>query len=271
MFADTGWESDLTYQHLDHLREKLGPIDVVGRPGGMRDAVKEGTNFPSRLQRWCTRKLKLEPLRAFYDEVEATGAVSVAVIGVRAEESAARRGLKEFEDDESWGGHVWRPILQWPVGDVLAIHHRHGVSVNPLYRLGHSRVGCYPCVMANKEDIRLVAEHAPERIAEIRQMEQDSHAERLRRNEERPGRYTLEQATFFTKQIKAGTAFVSIDEVVQWAHTKRGGREMLLFPAVPDGGCFRWGVCDAPPAQESTADAVAESGAVAAPDKGATE
>src|SRR5574337_448090 len=36
VFADTEWEAPETYRYLDVLRNRLGPIDVVGVPGGMR-------------------------------------------------------------------------------------------------------------------------------------------------------------------------------------------------------------------------------------------
>jgi 3'-phosphoadenosine 5'-phosphosulfate sulfotransferase (PAPS reductase)/FAD synthetase len=56
VFADTRWEAPETYDHLDMLRAKLGPIDVVGYPGGMPAKIREGARFASRMQRWCTRE-----------------------------------------------------------------------------------------------------------------------------------------------------------------------------------------------------------------------
>ena len=128
---------------------------------------------------------------------------------------------------------------------MRAIHHRHRVPVNPLYQFGHDRVGCYPCVMGNKDDIRLVADNAPERIAEIRALETATQAERARRNGETPGRYAFTEATFFRTMVRDRQT-MPIDEAVAWARTDRGGRQLPMFPPVPDGGCFRWGLCEAP-------------------------
>lgn len=248
VFADTRWEAKETYAYLDLLQEKLGPIDVVGYPGGMPAKIREGARFASRMQRWCTRELKIEPLRAYCDVLEAHGAVVVTATGIRHEEGTVTNGRGQaidIEDDTEWGGWMWRPILRWTIADVLAIHHRHGVPVNPLYERGHDRVGCYPCVMASKEDVRLVAEYAPERIAEIRELEAAVTAERTRRNKETPGRYAYDDAHFFRTVMK-DKATMSIDEVVAWSRTERGGRKLPLFPPVPSGGCFRWGLCEAP-------------------------
>jgi 3'-phosphoadenosine 5'-phosphosulfate sulfotransferase (PAPS reductase)/FAD synthetase len=248
VFADTRWEAPETYEHLDMLRAKLGPIDVVGYPGGMPAKIREGARFASRMQRWCTRELKIEPLRAYCDAIEADGSIAVTVTGIRHEEGTRTNGrgdALEAEDDIAWGGWMWRPILRWTIADVLTIHHRHGVPVNPLYQRGHDRVGCYPCVMASKEDVRLVADHAPERIADIRALEAAAQTERERRNAETPGRYAHTDAHFF-RTVMRDKVTMPIDEVVAWARTERGGRQLPMFPPVPDGGCFRWGLCEAP-------------------------
>ncbi len=266
VFADTGWEAPETYDYLGTIERVLKiTIERVGHPGGMRAAIAGGARFPSRVQRWCTRELKLVPLRKYHDRIaEKYDTETINVIGVRAEESKARAKLSTWEYSDEWGGYVWRPILQWTVEDVLAIHHRHGLPINPLYKRGHNRVGCYPCINATKEEIALVAKYAPDRIDEIDQFERDGSAERARRNVETPGRYESETATFFQKIVPAmdehgepvltpggrpkreGAPF-PIREAVAWARTSRGGVQLKLIADPPSGGCFRWGMCEPPP------------------------
>lgn len=271
VFADTGWEAQETYDYLDMLRARLGiTIDVVGKPGGMRAAIAGGARFPSRVQKWCTRELKIEPLRAYHDRVAAeVGADTINVVGVRGEESESRAKMPEWEYSDEWGGYVWRPIIHLLIGEVLAIHHRHGIPVNPLYQRGHSRVGCYPCIQANKEEIEIIAKHSPERIDEIEALEIGGSAERVRRNLETPGRYAGEVATFF-QQIEAvmgddgkpvllengkpkrrGAPF-PIRDAVAWSRTSRGGVQLRMLDTAPSGGCFRWGLCE-PPAKDGAA------------------
>lgn len=250
VFADTGWEAPETYAYLDMLRERLAiAIDVVGVPGGMRAKIEHRAGFPARMQRWCTRELKIEPLRAYHDRVIAeTGIETVSVMGVRAEESAARARMLELEDEPEgrrlWGGWLWRPLLRWSIGDVLAIHHRHGLPVNPLYQRGHSRVGCWPCIYATKEEIALLAEHDPERVELIEGLEQGVERLRAERNAETPGRYAHAVGSFF--QVRHGVAPMGIRDVVSWARTDRGGRQLPLLAEPPKGGCMRWGLCDPP-------------------------
>lgn len=249
VFADTGWEAPETYAHLDELERHLGPIAKVGHPDGMVGRIRHRAGFPARLQRWCTRELKVRPLRDWHDRLEAEEkAESVCVVGIRAEESARRAQMADFEDDEHWGGWMWRPILDWTVEEVLAIHHRHGVPLHPHYHRGHGRVGCWPCINASKEEIRLLADADPSRIDLIRSLEVEVRQERAARNASKPGRYEHHEGTFFQSRIdRSGTQ--PIDSVVEWARTDKGGRQLPLLPADPTGGCFRWGLCE-PPKEE---------------------
>lgn len=249
VFADTRWEARETYAYLDYLRDKLKiEIEaVVGRdPDGMTGAARRHGCYPSRMARYCTRELKIGPLIKHRD---ALGLESVSAVGLRGQESARRAALGELEDappgDRSWGGWIWRPLLKWTIQDVLKIHNRHGLSVNPLYHRGHDRVGCYPCIFATKAEIALVAENAPERIDEIRAMEQELSGRRVRLNLETPGRYKHEDAPYFSTRHGIGTMF--IDRVVEWSQTSRGGRQLPLFQPRPRGGCMRWGLCEVSP------------------------
>lgn len=247
VFADTGWEADETYAYLDYLRDRLDiAIDVVGVEGGMRQKVLDRAGFPSRVQRWCTRELKLHPIQDYHGTV---GDETVSAVGVRGEESAKRMGLAELEPDRRRGGFLcwtWRPLIRWTVEDVLSIHLANGVKVNPLYKRGHDRVGCWPCIFSRKEEVKLIAEHDPDRIVLITEIETEATAERQRRNEETPERYTHPEATFFQgRQGGALGVAPPITRVVEWSRTSRGGRQLQLIDDAPSGGCMRWGLCEA--------------------------
>ena len=172
VFADTQWEAPETYEYLETLQRVLKiQIDRVGVEGGMRARIRHRAGFPGRTGRFCTRELKLEPLRDYHDRVMHELGVddTVSAVGVRAQESEARAQMEEWVDEgplftrERWGGYVWRPLLQWTVEDVLLIHRRHNVPVNPLYQRGHDRVGCYPCIYATKGEIALIAKALSDR------------------------------------------------------------------------------------------------------------
>ena len=202
VFSDTGWEYPQTYEHLATMERTLGiTIDRVGVEGGMVAKIRQRAGFPARKQRWCTRELKVLPLRAYHDALmERESVDTVSVVGIRADESVDRSLLPEFGYDDMWGGYVWRPLINAVIPDVIALHHRHGVPVNPLYKMGFSRVGC-TCIYASKEEIELTAEHFPERIDLIRELEHEAEAMRVERNAETPDRYAHAEATYFQEKM----------------------------------------------------------------------
>lgn len=235
VYIDTGWEWTGHAVHLDLLEERIGTLVRLLPKTSFADQVRRKKSFPSRVRKWCTEELKLKPFRDWLDVLRAERKDDATVLlGLRRQESAARAKLAEREWSDFYDCEVWRPLLDWSVADVAAEHHRAGVPLHPLYHAGAERVGCWPCVNASKRELALVAEMAPERIAEIRALEAEMGV------------------TMFTRDRRAEKARtggpsvepVGIDDVVSWARTTRGGSQFALFQ--PPMGCARWGVCDAP-------------------------
>lgn len=260
VFADTLWEHEATPEHIETMERVLGITVVrVGFPGGMEARARYRAGFPSRAGRWCTGELKVAPINDHVASVaRATGKDVAIVVGNRAAESTARALQPEVEWEPERpspiapasghppliGHYVWRPIQAWTVEDVLRAHHRHNLPMNPLYHMGHDRVGCYPCIFASKEEIRLIAQNAPRRIALIAELEREFTKLRAERNKEEPGRYAHPKATFFMGR-NSWDPSPSIERVVEWSRTTRGGRQLTLLQEPPEGGCYRWGLCEA--------------------------
>src|SRR5262249_16683288 len=139
--------------------EKLGPIAEIRGPHTFVSLVMAKKALPGGLTRFCTQELKFEVIRNYLagrdDEV-------INAVGVRREESVARATVTEWEWSDDLDCEVWRPLAEWKLADVIAIHRRHGLSPNPLYAVGFSRVGCFPCINWNKDDIALGARSDPE-------------------------------------------------------------------------------------------------------------
>lgn len=244
VFADTGWEHPATLGYVEEVAAKLGiEVHKVGVPGGMVARAEYRAGFPSRLQRWCTSELKIEPVRKWM--VDAVKDDPVMTLGIRADESERRSKLGELSDDtEGWGCYVWRPLLRWTVDDVIRTIRGAGLDVNPLYRMGLDRVGCFPCIFASKAELQTMAQVWPERVDQIEELEQRFTELRAERNAVKPGRYSHPQATFFQSR-RSDMQPHGIRELVDWSYTSRGGRQFDLFPGAR-GGCMSWGVCDLP-------------------------
>jgi 3'-phosphoadenosine 5'-phosphosulfate sulfotransferase (PAPS reductase)/FAD synthetase len=173
-FCDTGNEAPQTLEFIAYLSESVHPIETIRPELDFYQLAKTKRRFPTAVARFCTMDLKLSPIRGHIRRLvqECDGDI-VLHSGIRRAESYARsRQVEELVHDTYFDCPVRRPLLGWSIGDVWAIHARYGVHRNPLYDMGMSRVGCYPCVMCRKEDVGRIAMFDPERIAFIRSQEE---------------------------------------------------------------------------------------------------
>ena len=263
IFFDTGWEHQTTYEYLtEYLPSKIGPIKRLTRKRSMRSEALEALAvkyekrigfyspmirwiiykgmFPSRTIRWCTQELKVYPAAEYLKNMDSE---PINVVGIRAEESAKRSQMDEWEWSDLMDCEVWRPIIHWTFQDVIDIHHRHNVVPNALYLRDSpaERVGCYPCIFAKKKEIKSIDVNDPERLELLKDLEVDLHRIRCEKwdSKNKPHR---EIARWFQASIGGGW---SIDRAVSWARTKHGGKQFELFDALPgEQGCIRWGMCD---------------------------
>jgi 3'-phosphoadenosine 5'-phosphosulfate sulfotransferase (PAPS reductase)/FAD synthetase len=235
VFCDTGWEHPATYEYLrGPLTEKLGPIFEVRGPDRMLDLIRAKGSFPSKTRRYCTEKLKAEPMARLLAFLADLGIDAVTVAGIRAEESKKRAALPEWEWIKEYDCEMWRPILRWTLNDVIAIHNRHGLAPNPLYLMGLHRVGCWPCVNTTKADLRIFAKDE-ERVAFLAGLE----AELTNRAGAPRGWYQAFTGWNPETGKRDGRPW-SITKAVEWAQS--WGQEELLDDPTP--GCMRWGLCE---------------------------
>lgn len=251
VFADTGWENPKTYEYLrGPLTDAIGPIREVRGARLFTELVRAKRIFPDRTKRFCTVELKVKPIAAYLASISNEYEI-VNVVGIRRDESEKRKSALEWEYSKTLDCDVWRPLVAWSVADVVAIHRRHGLAPNPLYAMGASRVGCWPCIHARKAEIRLVAETDPARIDEIRDLEHEVTEDARARAASKGEELTWERALFSAHVGRNGHRPMRIDEAVAWAQsespTERARRErgmqVELF-ADPNDSCGEWGFCE---------------------------
>lgn len=192
--------------------------------------------FPSKKAKFCTQELKLIPMEHTRRPLWDQGISTVDWIGERAQESQdrAKKNVLDVELLESGARRVrYRPIHGLTHQEVFAIARRHGLKPNPLYLMGASRVGCWPCINSKKEEIGLIVKHSPEKIDWLRE------AERIvslvsRRDVDGTGDF----ATFFSADKVPGDpadwSRAQIDKVVAWTRTSRGGRQFDMIQALEE-------------------------------------
>jgi 3'-phosphoadenosine 5'-phosphosulfate sulfotransferase (PAPS reductase)/FAD synthetase len=289
VFCDTGHEHPEVYEYLDYLERQLGVVirrikpDFTAGIAHKREVVqtkwrKDGVSeeiiqralsvlrptgnpfldlclmkgrFPSAMARFCTEELKRNPMQVqvLYPLLADHHTEEVwSWQGVRADESLSRSKLPET--DEPRDGLInYRPILRWTAQDVFDFHRKHGVKWNQLYEQGMTRVGCMPCIMCKKGELREIANRWPEEIERVAEWERLVSMASKRQG-----------SSFYGPRVSGGCksielmtheeaqALLNINQVVEWSMTGRGGKTFDLFARLaPDVGCSSaYGLCDSP-------------------------
>lgn len=177
VFCDTGWEHQDTYEHITNVCASLEvKLTVLKSKYDMVSLAAYKKRFPSTKTRFCTSELKIKPM---IDYVLSLNESCIIIQGIRADESATRskmdeecmyfksyfqanaKGKKESyrrKDVLTWcskyDASVLRPIFKWTAQRVIDCILEAGQTPNPLYYIGFSRVGCFPCIMCRHSEMR---------------------------------------------------------------------------------------------------------------------
>ena len=84
----TGNEPPEWFAHMRALRERIGTIYPIMRPGGLRGLIEHYNALPNWRQRWCTRQLKIEPFAEFLMK----NSPARFYVGLRADEEKREGG-----------------------------------------------------------------------------------------------------------------------------------------------------------------------------------
>lgn len=272
VFADTGWEHATTYKYLREIVPELIGQEVVevrteiplapdlealarmfeirlGFESPMVRHILHWAMFPYRKAKWCTTRLKQYPLGRYLETLDGD---PVVVTGIRREESDSRRNAPVWEEmsvditpiagERLLGPQLhYRPAALWTYEQVVGVFQHVGIAPNPLYLAGTQRVGCWPCINAASEELRLLALDRT-RAGILRDLERvvgDLASERsAAKGHAAP--------TFFQAKIKNKAGKYPcwpIDRVLTWAKGKRRNPDQTELFWAPADGCARWGLC----------------------------
>ena len=220
-FCDTGNEHEWTLEHVELLSKVVHPVATIHPDLKFYELASQKKRFPSAKARFCTEYLKIIPSAEHIHKLRQSGLDPIAVSGVRSDESEDRKNQLMWDYSGTMLCMQWRPLIHWKLEDVLDLHKKHSIPLNPLYGVGAKRVGCFPCMMSRKAEIRMIALKFPERIVMIRNKEQEL--------ESLIGRYPsffpadTVPLRFRSKDYvnKKGEHFkvATIDDVVRWSMT----------------------------------------------------
>lgn len=108
----TGDELPEMFAHWRAMGERLGSRIIPIMEVSLRQLIAEYGALPNFKQRWCTRRIKIEPYARFLAELAAAGPV-VSYVGLRADEPERVGGLYGHID----GVTTRHPLREWGMGE----------------------------------------------------------------------------------------------------------------------------------------------------------
>lgn len=170
----TGYDHPATIEHLRYMEDRYGvKIEFTKheRFNDIFEFIKHDKHFPHGSSRGCTRTLKQRPFKFW---LRSEGLLDSHIyMGMRSDESASRGsryGELSPEDKFSLGdlAAIYRvkylsgvtislPIVNWSTKDVFDYLGKFADKLNPLYKSGFDRVGCFPCLLGKNKDWELAA------------------------------------------------------------------------------------------------------------------
>jgi hypothetical protein len=195
-------------------------------PLSFLDMIRLKKRPPSRKAQFCTAILKLAPQKRWVKENLGNEDYELYT-GVRRSESLSRADYPDREWDDyfdCWVNHIIAGLSKQECFDGAKAR---GEEINPLYLMGFGRVGCAPCINSGKDDILNWLQRRPDMLDKIRLWEK------------------ISGFTYFPPMVP-GMYTNSIDDVLDWAKTDRGGRQQNMFRILNERPACesKYGLCE---------------------------
>lgn len=165
-FTDTGAELDEIYDLLDKLEEYLGKSII--RLNSDKDfrhwLVMHDNMLPSPQQRWCTKKMKIEPFEQFVGDDDV-----ISYVGIRADEH--REGyVSKKPTTRAVFPFIGNGIVREDVFKIL----EESIGI-PEYYKWRSRSGCFFCFFQRQEEWLGLKRNHPKLFEQAKILEESVH------------------------------------------------------------------------------------------------
>jgi 3'-phosphoadenosine 5'-phosphosulfate sulfotransferase (PAPS reductase)/FAD synthetase len=209
VYTDTGWAAEFWKERVDRMEEWVKSIGFTPhrtKSVGFRQLAHDKKGFPTQRYQWCSYILKIEPGARWLEENDPNK-MAVCLVGVRREESQDRAEFPRFMLNSPSHGHrvMVAPMADWTEEVRNEFIRRAGVEPLP-----HRSMECAPCINSNKRDLASLAEQDVEKAIALENEINEAYG--LTRNGK--------MRTMFRPHRHMGA--VGVEEVIKWAHTKKG-------------------------------------------------
>lgn len=161
LFVNTGLEFPETVENVREVARRYGLEVMEARPSANFYAEVERYGPPGRDYRFCCKSLKLGPVVRLIRERSPEGVLSF--IGQRRYESFGRMEKGEVWRNPWVPGQIGAsPIQEWSALEVFLYILMKRAPLNPLYRRGLDRIGCWLCPATDMGDLQITASVHPQ-------------------------------------------------------------------------------------------------------------
>ncbi|WP_394131969.1 phosphoadenosine phosphosulfate reductase domain-containing protein [Marinobacter nauticus] len=223
VYSDTGWAAPWWMRERVEVGERFAQSlgFKTARTGsiGLEQLVRDRKGWPRQGMQFCTHELKIKPAMKWLEQNDPFRR-AICLNGVRRVESQKRANYPEFtvESPNHGGRSLWSPMIDFSDDDRDYEILEAGFEVLP-----HRSMECFPCVNANRQDLRMLAGN-PDRIIHVERVEKElGHTKKGK------------PRVMFRPYQKMGAT--GIREVVRWALSDRGKYEAPVEDNCDSGWC----------------------------------
>lgn len=145
VFADTTLEIPDTYPFINHFKENNNRTPFLVERNEESDFFQMCREIgpPSRVKNWCCSIFKTGPMGTTFSKMDIQ---LLTFYGIRRHESASRSKYKRVTQSPKLELQiVASPVIDWLDIDIWLYIFANNLKINPAYRKGFSRVGCWCC------------------------------------------------------------------------------------------------------------------------------
>lgn len=175
--AEVEWVD--TFEHVLKTVDPIHQIHKVKAEKTFVEMVRARGMFPGSMSRQCTSDLKTRPIFNLIKKIlMPNGGIVVNCTGLRAQESSARADKESFQVNKKQTTkklkvYDWLPIHNWSTRDVFKFIEINNQKPHDAYLKGMSRLSCAFCIMGNRQDLKVSAEHNGELLETIANLEKE--------------------------------------------------------------------------------------------------
>jgi len=141
-FIQTGFHFPETLRFRDEVAEAFGlnVVNVESHIPKVQQRNLKGKFFYTSDPDYCCFLNKTQPMQPLLERFD------IWVNGVRADQNANRKNLKEFENTPQ-GGSRYHPMLNWTKQEIWQYISIMDLPRHPLDEKGYVSIGCEPCTV----------------------------------------------------------------------------------------------------------------------------